>query len=304
MGAESAFSHFEHDLKLYNGHKLELEESLDVIDKIYSDRWCQRFGWDETEPLNTIPHGQDWKFVNGALLRSIGRSTAWDVWAQSDQQHTHHVLTHNKRCVVCMPLRTSDPLLSLDDAILGSNILHAADDALRTLLQQSGILYTEDVRDTQNRIETCRQHIEKLPAREQTRAWKFLERLQVAQAFTFNSNTQLLFSLAAYNKFFVRTVYVYQGELNGSRCDWPFLRCTCYGTSVHNACEHIAYCREIPFPGMIESPLSRDILGAHQARPGRRTGTGIRKQRTKTVVSTNVRKKGMKTKKGHTTLTP
>ena len=85
--------------------------------------------------------------------------------------------------------------------------------------------------------------------------------LNTAQDRTLVHTPQMQFSLAAYNKFFVHNVYVYRGELNNDPCDWPFLRCTCYGTSVHNACEHIAFCREIPFPGMNESPLSRDTLG-------------------------------------------
>ena len=58
-----------------------------------------------------------------------------------------------------------------------------------------------------------------------------------------SSNSMRLFSLAAYNRLFRNTVYIFIQRPPWVEDSWQGMRCTCAAHGVHQQCEHTVYIR-------------------------------------------------------------
>ena len=85
----------------------------------------------------------------------------------------------------------------------------------------------------------------------------FCDTLHVAED---SKCTEPLFSLQAYNAFFVDVVYVVRDIPSGHSNTWPFLRCTCVPFSHHAPCEHVEYARTLDIPNMKDAKNSAENL--------------------------------------------
>eukprot|EP00973_Karenia_brevis_P069084 9604540-Karenia_brevis.AAC.1 len=59
-----------------------VDEALDLMQQIYSQKWSKQYSWDVSadHKLSIWPEGIDPNLLNGAVMDSMGRSTAFDAW--------------------------------------------------------------------------------------------------------------------------------------------------------------------------------------------------------------------------------
>ena len=272
QGAEAAHSPWQKQLEKLSKN-WELEDGLSFMQDLYTTKWSDMYAWQDTSTTySMLPPVRDPQLINGQLLAALGRSTFSDFCAKVDKKDVAHHLPLGGNTFVVMPYTAEQNLPDLDKARLGCQIISAHGVTLQKLLLNSGILYPMEKQDAYSLKSNVR--AERLRCRGDKRRLHDLEAFCEALEIKEDGGCiEPLFSLQAYNSFFVDVVYVVRDPPSGISDTWPFLRCTCQESSKHSACEHIEYSKSLDIPGMKDVPNSRDNLSDPPPKKRRKRGS-------------------------------
>ena len=250
---------------------------MSFMQELYTTKWLDMYDWQgSTSTYSMLPPVdlRDSQLINGQLLASLGRSTFFDFCTTANQRDVAHLLPVEDNFFVVMPRTVKQELPSLENARLGCHIIASHGKVLSELLLKYGILYTMDKQDMHSIKRTVRD--ERLRCKDNAR------RLHDLDSFGQNLGIEEdgdckepLFSLKAFNSFFVDAVYIVRDHPSGVSDTWPYLRCTCQPFSKHSACEHIEYAKTLEIPNMEDQPNSRGNLSGvdSSSKKGRKRGS-------------------------------
>ena len=269
LGGEAAHSPWQAQLQ-HLGSKWEVEDCLAFMQQLYTDKWEKMYDWkEERMSYSLIPEVEDANVVNGKLLAKLDRTTLYDCCEAAKTQQVSHTIAIDKNIFVVMARKSQGTLPDEATARSACSILLASGAQLRQQLLAVGILRAMDEEEERLLGVAYLQERDRCQSKRSSDLHAFCEALGIAED---GRCAEPLMSLSKFRAYFKDVVYVVRADPDLTSDTWPFLRCTCDPFSQYTTCEHRAFARTRPIPGMRDAPISSDNIPLPTTR-GRKAGS-------------------------------